>query len=69
MDDVVAADVRPAPGANRIQLFIKCSGATSVVLVNGDNAVVRIRTLDDVVNDDTWERLELVGLPLSLIHI
>ena len=63
MDDVVAADVRPAPGANRIQLFIKCSGATSVVLVNGDNAVVRIRTLADVVNDDTWERLELVGLP------
>ena len=63
MDDVVAADVRPAPGANRIQLFIKCSGATSVVLVNGDNAVVRIRTHAHVVNDDTWERLELVGLP------
>ena len=63
MDDVVAATTAPAPGPVRSQLVVKCSGATSALLVNGTNAKVRIRTVEDVINDDTWERFELVGLP------
>ncbi|MFZ1285638.1 MAG: hypothetical protein WAR57_01210, partial [Candidatus Phosphoribacter sp.] len=63
MTDVLAAAHAPAPGPVRVRLTIKCSGATSVRLVNGTNPSVRIRSLEDVVNDPSWERLELVGLP------
>ena len=63
MNDVVAVSTAPAPGPVHVQLVIKCSGATSALLVNGMNAKVRIRTVEDVINDDTWKPIELVGLP------
>lgn len=62
---VATASAKGATGAV-VSMRIRCAGATSVRLVNAVNAVVRVQTLEDVVNDSNWKPIEVVGLPVPL---
>lgn len=54
------------PDANgQARLLVRCSGATSALLVNGRNPSVRIVPLQDIVEDKNWEQVEIVGLPVD----
>jgi hypothetical protein len=59
---VGAAAVRGAAGSS-VTLVARCGGATRAILVNGNNPAFQVDRLDDVINDQAWRPLELVGLP------
>ena len=54
------------PDANgQARLVVRCSGATSALLVNGRNPSVRIVPLRRIVDGGGWEPVEIVGLPVD----
>jgi hypothetical protein len=61
--ETVGAVAVRQPGGGQVTLRVRTSGATRVVLVNGDNPVVRVRSLQDVIDDPGWRLVERVGLP------
>lgn len=65
VNDTVAATAVPAGGGATVSIRLRAPGATTAVLVNGRNPVARIERLADVVNDDAWKPLEVVGLPVD----
>ena len=62
-DAVAATALHPTAGTAVLDL--RTSGATMALLVNGSNPAIAITKLDDVVNDDAWKPLEIVGLPVD----
>ena len=61
-ETVGAASVRQ-PNGGRVSLEVRTPGATRALLVNGTNPQVRIRLLQDLIEDGGWRELEKVGLP------
>ena len=64
-DHVVAAGSVHPVNANPLTITVRTSGATYAKVVNGTDISVSIDPLDRIVDDDTWEPLELVGLPVD----
>lgn len=59
------ASVAVQPTSNTVTLDVPTSGAVMGLLVNGSNPQVSITRLDDVINDDAWKPIEIVGLPVE----
>ncbi|MBG6240056.1 hypothetical protein IWX78_003047 [Mycetocola sp. CAN_C7] len=59
------ASVAVQPSSNSVTLELSTSGAVMGLLVNGSNPQVAITRLDDVINDDAWKPIEIVGLPVE----
>lgn len=54
-----------ADANGQARLLVRCSGATSALLVNGRNPSVQIVPLRRIVEDGGWEPVEVVGLPVD----
>ena len=61
--EVVGAQTAPAGSGDPTTLQVRTSGATLAKVVNGTDVRVLVAPLRDVVNDDSWKPLEVVGLP------
>ena len=62
-DAVAATAINPSTSS--VLFDLRTSGATMGLLVNGSNPDVWIKRLDEVVNDDDWKPIEIVGLPVD----
>ncbi|MGH3949940.1 MAG: hypothetical protein ACRDSE_12565 [Pseudonocardiaceae bacterium] len=52
-------------GAARISLVLRTGGMTHALLINGRDPFARVDNLRAVIEDDSWEELERVGLPVD----
>ncbi len=64
-DHVVAAGSLHPVNAGPVTITVRTSGATYAKVVNGTDITVSIDPLDRIVDDDTWQPLELIGLPVD----
>jgi len=64
LETVGAVAVRQ-PAGGRVRLRLRTSGATRALLVNGANPSVACRSLQDVIDDQGWQEIERVGLPVD----
>ncbi|HET8621265.1 MAG TPA: hypothetical protein VFM27_20000 [Acidimicrobiales bacterium] len=62
---VVSAGAVDPGGANVVTIRVRTPGATFARLVDGFNPSVLIDPLRTVVNDDSWQPIEVVGLPVD----
>ena len=60
----VAVEAVHPGGAADVTLTVRTGAATHAVVVNGHATDVWFHPLRDVLNDDAWEQLEWVGLPV-----
>jgi hypothetical protein len=60
----VAVTQVTAPDGAKGSLVLRSTGITQAALVDGSFVSGSIDRLRDVVNDDDWEELEIVGLPV-----
>jgi hypothetical protein len=60
---VVSAGAVDPGGANVVTIRVRTPGATFARLIDGFNPSVLIEPLRRVVNDDSWQPIEIVGLP------
>ncbi|MGH3517964.1 MAG: hypothetical protein ACRDQ7_11220 [Haloechinothrix sp.] len=52
-------------GPGRRSLVLRSSGMTHALLINGRDPVAKVDYLRETVEDEDWEELELVGLPVD----
>lgn len=62
---VVSAGAAPPSGGQSVTIRVRTPGATFARLVNGFDPSVLINPLRRVVNDDAWNPIEMVGLPVD----
>ncbi|MEP6855577.1 MAG: hypothetical protein ABJA33_08925, partial [Pedococcus sp.] len=64
-DHVVAAGSLRPVSADPVTITVRTSGATYARVVNGTDLRVSVDPLERIVDDDAWEPLEIVGLPVD----